>query len=245
MTKRRAGVYPVVVKALMLAVLLVPGAAAIDTEAPGESAQRARDAIEALPLDARLELRRMYMRYRDEVDGRLEKGWTPGLLSDAVIEDVDDPFQPARLLEDADAARQKELNDLQDSMKTVGADSRDYTRLSAKIETAKLAAEKARKKNLREKGICRDWSDDVWYALTKMKPSEWTVDDRRRTARPFHTGAVACSPPEQPSVCLVFDPWVTGKAAIYSFTPWDAHEAGGRIPADYFLHGLPEKAPAL
>jgi hypothetical protein len=30
---------------------------------------------------------------------------------------------------------------------------------------------------------------------------------------------------------------------VYAFPAWDAHEPGGRIPADYFIHGLPEKAP--
>ena len=230
-------------KALLLAVLLAPGAAAIDVEAPGAPALRMRDAVQALPLDARLELRRMYMRYREEVEKRLEQGWSPGLLSDAVIEDVDDPFQPARLLEEEDQARSKKLADLQASLAKTGAESSDYSRLSDKIETQKIAADDARKKNVREKGICRDWSDDVWSLLTKMNPDQWVVDDRRRTSRPFHTGAVVCSPPEGPTVCLVFDPWAEGKPSVYAFPAWDAKQPGGRLPAEYFLHELPEKAP--
>jgi hypothetical protein len=231
------------VKALLLAALLAPGAAAINVEAPGAPALRMRDAVEALPVEARVELRRMFLRYREEVANRTDQGWSPGLLSDAVIEGVDDPFQPARLLEEADQARQKELADLQASLAKTGADSRDYSRLADKLEAKRIAADGARRKNVREKGICRDWSDDVWSELTKMNLEQWTVDDRRRTARPFHTGAVACSPPDSATVCLVFDPWSEGKASVYAFPAWDAKQPGGRLPAEYFLHGLPEKAP--
>ena len=44
-------------------------------------------------------------------------------------------------------------------------------------------------------------------------------------------------------VCLAFDPWTEGKPSVYAYRAWDAKEAGARIPAEYFLHGLPEKAP--
>lgn len=230
-------------RALLLAALLAPGAAALDAEAPGAPALRMRDTIQALPFENRLELRRMYMRYREEVAARTEQGWSPGLLSDAVIEGVDEPFQPARLLEEEDQARHKELADLEAASGKVGADSADDSRFSDKIGAKKEAADSAREKNAREKGICRDWSDDVWFVLTKMDLDQWVVDDRHRIARPFHTGAVACSPPESPTVCLVFDPWTEGKPSVYAYQAWDAKLPGGRLPAEYLLHGLPEKAP--
>jgi hypothetical protein len=231
------------VRALLLALLLTPCAGAIDAEQPGAPALRARDAVEALPLEARLELRRMYMRYRDEVALRADQGWTPGLLSDAVIENVDDPFQPARLLEDTEKNRRKFLAAQQAALAKIGADSPDYARQLRRIRDEKEVVARAHRKNSREKGICRDWSDDVWYLLTKMELDQWTVDDRRREARPFHSAAVACSPQEDPTVCLAFDPWTEGEPSVYAYQAWDAKEAGGRLPAEYFLHGLPEKAP--
>jgi hypothetical protein len=41
----------------------------------------------------------------------------------------------------------------------------------------------------------------------------------------------------------VFDPWTEGKPSVYAFQAWDAKQAGARLPAEYLLHGLPEKAP--
>jgi hypothetical protein len=228
---------------ILLALLIVPAARAVDVEQPGAPALRARDAVEALPLEARRELRRMYMRYREEVALRVEQGWTPGLLSDAVIEDVDDPFQPARLLEDAEKNRRKFLAEQKAALAKISPDSPEYACQLQRIENQKEVVARAQAKNAREKGICRDWSDDVWFLLTKMDLDHWTVDDRRRESRPFHTAAVACSPQEDPSVCLAFDPWIEGKPSVYAFSAWDAKEPGGRLPAEYFLHGLPEKAP--
>ncbi|MFI5345399.1 MAG: hypothetical protein ACHQ51_03390 [Elusimicrobiota bacterium] len=227
----------------LLALLMISPASALDTDAPGRPALRAREAIEALPVEARVELREMYFRYRDEVSRRLDQGWESGLLNDAVIEDVDEPFQPARLLEDALASRRKELADLQDAFAKTTRDAPEYGKLARKVEEKKTAVEKLKRKLRREIGICRDWSDDVWSLLTKMNLDNWNVDDRRRTAPPFHTAAVACAPADDPTVCLAFDPWVGGQAQIYAFNAWDDKEPGGRIPADYFLHGLPEKAP--
>ena len=212
-------------------------------EEPGAPAMRAKNAIESLPLDARLELRRMYMKYREQVAKRLEQGWTPGLLSEAVIEDADDPFQSARLLEESEKNRRKFLADLQAKLATMSPDDAAYGRQMRRIDAETEVVERAKKKNAREKGICRDWSDDVWFLLTQMNLDQWTVDDRRRTSRPFHTAAVACAPQEDPTVCLAFDPWTEGKPSVYSFRAWDAKEAGARLPAEYFLHGLPEKAP--
>jgi hypothetical protein len=212
-------------------------------EQPGAPGARARDAVEALPVEARRELRRMYMKYREQVALRIEQGWTPGMLSDAVIEDVDDPFQPARLLEDAEKNRAKSLADEEAALAKLTPDSRGYQRELKRNQDEKDALERARSKNSREKGICRDWSDDIWSLMTKMDLENWTVDDRRRGSHPFHSAAVACAPQENPTVCLAFDPWAEGKPSVYAFQAWDAKEAGARLPADYFLHGLPEKAP--
>ncbi|HXT02495.1 MAG TPA: hypothetical protein VN915_17620 [Elusimicrobiota bacterium] len=230
-------------RALLLILLLAPLAGAVDMEEPGEPALRAKNAIEALPLDARLELRRMYMRYRDEVAKRVEQGWEPALLSDAVIEDVDDPFQPARLLEDAEKNRKKFLADLQAKLAKMNRDDAEYGRQMRRIDNETEVVQRAEKKNAREKGICRDWSDDVWFLLTQMNLEQWTVDDRRRTSRPYHSAAVACAPQDAPTVCLAFDPWTEGKPSVYAFQAWDDKEPGARLPAEYFLHGLPEKAP--
>ena len=230
-------------RSLLLALLLAPCAGAIDMEQPGAPALRTRDALVALPLESRLELRRLYMKYREEVATRVEQGWTPGLLNDAVIEDVDDPFQPARLLEDAEKNRRKFLADQEAALVKMSRDSPDFGRQMQRIEDEKAVVARAHRKNGREKGICRDWSDDVWYLLTKMDADHWSVDDRRRTARPFHTAAVVCTPQEDPTVCLAFDPWVEGKPSVYAYQAWDAKDPGARLPAEFFLHGLPEKAP--
>ena len=230
-------------RALLLALLLTPSAGAIDMERPGAPALRARDAIEALPLASREELRRMYLTYRDEISLRMEQGWTPGLLSDAVIEDAGESFQPARLLEEAEQNRRKFLSDQRAALAKLSVDSPEYDRQVRRIGNESEAVARARQKSSREKGICRDWSDDVWSLLTKLDLDHWTVDDRRRDARPFHSAAVACSPQERPTVCLAFDPWTEGKPSVYAYRAWNEKAAGARLPADYFLHGLPQEAP--
>lgn len=227
--------------ALFLALLLAGPAGALDVDAPGPPALRARAAIEALPAEARVELRKMFFRYREEVLRRTEQGWEGGVLNDAVIEDVDEPFQPARLLEEAEKNRKKELAGLQASLAKLDQDANAYGKLLHKINDRKDSLEILHRKAGREKGICRDWSDDVWFMLTGMNLENWTVDDRRRTARPYHTAAVACAPADAPTVCLAFDPWSEGTALVYAFSAWDEKGPGGRIPNDYFLHGLPEK----
>ncbi len=227
----------------LLAVLLCVPASALDADAPGRPALRAKEAIEALPVEARVELRQMFFAYRDQVARRLDQGWESGLLNDAVIEDVDEPFQPARLLEDALKSRRKELADVQDAYSKTARDDPGREKLAEKVEAKKKAVARLKGKLNREIGICRDWSDDVWSLLTKMNLDNWAVDDRRRSASPFHTSAVACAPTEDPTVCLAFDPWSNGQAQVYAFTAWDERADGGRIPADYFIHGLPEKAP--
>lgn len=230
-------------KWLAFLLLLAPAAGAMDVDAPGVPARRAHDAIELLPVDTRIELRKMFLRYRDELGKRQEAGWSYGVLSDAVIEDVDEPFQPARLLEESEKKRKAELEALQAAAAKMDHDTVPYGKILGKIDQKKDELAKVRALSRREKGICRDWSDDIWYALTTMGLDDWTVDDRTRGSRPFHTGAVACAPVDQPTVCLVFDPWVRGKPDVYAYNAWDTQDPGGRVPADYFLHGLPEKAP--
>lgn len=243
LTAQAAGAYPSGVRLFAFLLLLAPAAAAMDVDAPGVPARRAHDQIEQLPPEARVELRKMFLKYRDEVTRRLEGGWGYGVLSDAVIEDVDEPFQPARQLEDALKVRGAELEKLQAAASKMNHDTAEYGKTLRKIQDKKDALERARRLSRREMGICRDWSDDVWSVFTAMGLDHWSVDDRRRTTRPFHTGAVACSPVEEPAVCLVFDPWVRGKPDVFSFGAWDEQAPGGRVPADYFLHGLPEKVP--
>jgi hypothetical protein len=229
--------------ALLLALALTTPAAALDADVPGVAAQRTREAIDALPAEARAELRKMFFKYQDQVARRLDEGWQSGLLNDAVIEDVDVPFQPARLLEDALKLRVRELADLEAETAAAQRGSRERDKLEEKVLGKKTALKNLRRKLAREKGICRDWSDDLWSLLTKMSLDQWSVDDRRRGAPPYHTAAVACAPQDAPIVCLAFDPWPDGKASVYAFAAWDERGPGGRIPANYFLHGLPEKAP--
>jgi hypothetical protein len=204
-----------------------------------------RSRLDALPAAARAELRRMFLAYRAEVSKRLEQGWEAGAIDDAVIEDVDQPFLPARQLEDAVAARRKEEADLRATLAKTSRDDPEYGRLLARIR-AKAAERAALEKRLRrDKGICRDWSDDVWSVFAGMDLQYWSVRDQRRGARPYHTAAVACSPPDSDSTaaCLAFDPWWTGLPDVFAFDTWDAKTDGGRLPPDYFLHDLPEKAP--
>ena len=46
------------------------------------------------------------------------------------------------------------------------------------------------------------------------------------------------------TVCLVFDPWQRGQADVHEFGDWSRDIYAGRIPADFFLHELPEPRPA-
>ena len=129
-------------------------------------------------------------------------------------------------------------------------------------EAARLRLAALRGALARSKGTCLDWSDLVWAELGRLKPEHWSVRDRERTARPFHTAAVLCSPSvlEQDTacadstpgrcleagrqVCLVFDPWQRGQADVYEFGAWNRDLFAGRVPADFFLHELPEPKPA-
>lgn len=214
-------------------------------EAPGRSAAKARRLIENLPLEARAELRKMYRRYADAVASRLEQGWTPGLLDERVIAGEDGAIKPARLTEDMIKARRREIRDLESAFekKTPERDRPDYVRARRLIAAKTRELAELRERAARDKGLCRDWSDLVWHALTQLDLEHWSVRDAVRQARPFHTAAVACSPAEAPVVCLAFDPWKEGRADVYAFDAWDDASMGGRFPRDYLLHELPESAP--
>lgn len=213
----------------------------------GLRAQKARELVDALPPQARVELKKMYRRYKALVTKKLDAGWRTGVLSEAVIEDVDEPFQPARLVEGMIDLRKKELAKLQAALAKVASDD-PYTdkRVRAAIDDKKDELAALVSRNKREKGLCRDWSDAIWFEFTNLELEHWAVRDERRTARPYHTAAVACAPADSPTVCLTFDPWADGRPSVFSYNAWDESAEGGRFPAEYFLHVLPdnvEKAP--
>lgn len=228
---------------ILLLVLALAGHAS--AEPPGQRALRARTILDSLPITARAELRKLYFRYVDAVSTHLDQGWKGGVLTESVIEGTDESFQPARLSQEAVAQRLKEVAALDETLSKSAPDAPGRAKTRRRLKETKAALAAARKKDSREKGVCRDWSDAVWAELNALEPVYWTVEDRRRQARPFHTGAIVCSIDEEPrrSICLVFDPWEEGQADVFALEAWDAHEEGGRIPADYFLHDLPEKAP--
>lgn len=231
-------------RALCFALLLAGAAPAAAQEAEtGLRAQKTRELIDALPVEARVELKRMYRRYKEAVARKLDAGWSTGLLSDAVIEDVDEPFRSARLLEGLIDRRKKEIAKLQESLKAVSPDDPyNDKRLRAALEAKRDELNALVAANKREKGICRDWSDLVWSEFMAMNLEHWGARDERRATRPYHTAAVACSPPESSEVCLAFDPWEDGRPNVYAYGAWDESAPGGRFPAEYFVHGLPDKA---
>jgi hypothetical protein len=223
-------------------LLAVPAAAQEGREEAGARAQKARELVDALPVEARVELKKMYRRYKELITKKLDAGWSTGLLSEAVIEDVDEPFQPARLITGMIDLRRKELAKLQEKLKQVASDDPyNDKRVRAAIDDKKRELDVLVSRDKREKGLCRDWSDTIWFEFTNMELEHWSVRDERRGARPYHTGVVACSPVESPSVCLVFDPWADGRPSVFSFIAWDENSPGGRFPAEYFIHELPDK----
>lgn len=237
--------YAVVVRALFLAVLLAApaGAAELTTDPDvGLRAQMAREILESQPAETRVELKKMYKRYKDVVQKKLDAGWSTGLLSEAVIEDVDEPFQSARLIDDMIARRKKEVERVKAALAKVAQDDPyNDKRIRAILEEKEAELAALVSKNRREKGLCRDWSDLVWSEFVAMDLAHWSVRDQRRGARPYHTGAVACTPVDDPKVCLVFDPWADGRPNVYSFVAWDENAPGGRFPGEYFIHHLPDK----
>lgn len=227
-------------RALALAILLAAPASA--QEETGARAQKVREMIEALPIEARIELKKMYRTYKLAVTRRLDEGWHTGLISEAVIEDVDEPFQPARLLKSMIELRKKELVRLQEALADLPDGEPSKTRrLRAAIDDKKRDISELTSRNKREKGICRDWSDLIWSEFTAMNLEYWGVRDERRARRPYHTAAIACSPAESPEVCLAFDPWEDGRPTVYAYGAWDENAPGGRFPATYFLYNLPDR----
>lgn len=234
---------------LLAGMLLAARPAAADVgNAPGRAAAKSRRLIENLPVEARVELRRMYRRYAEAVSTRLEQGWRSGLLDEGAIsgEGVSEqPFQPARLIEDMLRSRRREIKDLEASLARMSPDDDlpAYNRLRRQINAKTAELVELRAKSARGKGLPRDWSDLVWHEFVEMNLSHWTPRDEVRRARPFHAAAVACSPAQAPVVCLAFDPWREGDADVFAFDAWDDDVLGGRFPRDYLLHDLPAKAP--
>lgn len=214
-------------------------------EASGRPAAKSRRLIENLPVAARAELRKMYRRYADAVATRLEQGWIPGLLNEATISGEAGDFRPARLTEEMIKARRREIRELEAAFeqKTPEKDRPDYVRARRLITTKTAELAELRERATRDKGLSRDWSDLVWHTFTQMDLEFWSARDAVRSARPFHTAAVACAPADAPLVCLAFDPWREGRADVYAFDAWDENVPGGRFPRDYLLHELPESAP--
>ncbi len=237
--------YPLVVGTLVFALFLAaygaPSASAQEAET-GLRAQKARETVDALPVEARVELKKMYRRYKDAVARRLEQGWGTGVISEAVIEEVDEPFMPARLVENMMELRKKEIDEIQASIKDLGEDDpAKAKRLQAILDKKRSELRGLASKNKREKGLCRDWSDLVWTEFMSMNLEYWGARDERRATRPYHTAAVACSPADSPTVCLAFDPWEDGRPSVFAYGAWDESAPGGRFPAEYFLHVLPDK----
>jgi hypothetical protein len=219
----------------------------------------AQAAIKTLPAEAQVELFTIYAHYNDMVAKRLEEGWRAGLLSDEGTKASQDDTLPARQLEEAIRSRETEIKTLTDRQEN--PDPKTEALLRRKREAAQLRLSALRGALARSKGTCLDWSDLVWAELGRLKPEHWSVRDQERTERPFHTSAVLCSPPASEEsngcsdsspgrcleagrqVCLVFDPWQRGKADVYEFGSWDQGLFAGRVPADFFLHELPEPRP--
>ena len=169
-------------------------------------------------------------------------GWHPGILSKAIIEDSAEPFQPARLIEEKITLRRQELAQIQEALSKVALDDPYNDKRLRRARSAKRAElDDLLASNKREKGLCRDWSDLIWSEFISMDLEYWGPRDERRARRPYHTAAVACSPADSPTVCLAFDPWEDGRPNVFAYDAWDESAPGGRFPAEYFLHELPDK----
>ncbi|MCX5797468.1 MAG: hypothetical protein NTY77_18405 [Elusimicrobia bacterium] len=233
------------------------GLAGLLREPPAVAAQAA---VKALPTEAQLELFTLYARYNEVVSKRMDEGWRVGLLSDEGTKVSQDDTLPARQLEEAVRSRETEVKSLAKQVEQPEVEN--GARLRRELAAAQLRLAALRGALARSKGTCLDWSDLVWAELGRLKPEHWSIQDRERAGRPFHTGAVLCSPPaseEEPvcsdsapgrcleagrQVCLVFDPWQRGQADVYELGAWDGGRSAGRVPADFFLHDLPEPRPA-
>ena len=220
----------------------------------------AQAAVKTLPAEAQIELFTLYARYNDVVSKRMDEGWRAGLLSDEGTKASQDDMLPARQLEEAIRSRETAIKALTKRLEKPELETEG--RLRRELEAAQLRLAALRDALARSQGTCLDWSDLVWAELGRLKPEHWSVRDRERTVRPFHTGAALCSPPApEPEnacsdatpgrcleagrqVCLAFDPWQRGQADVYELGAWDRSPFAGRLPADFFLHELPEPKPA-
>jgi hypothetical protein len=229
----------------------------------------AASALGALPHQTQVELSQLYRSYVAVVKKRREMGWHTGLFSGELVEHPDEPMIPARQLEDSIVKRQAELKTLEDALarekaapaaaapaikpETVESSLADWSSSAptGKAEpryTETELAVRAKKKELkrfqrqlgRSKGLSIDWSDAVWAELLKLDTPSWSVTDQARQTTPLHNGTVLCTPPENPALCLVFDPWKNGEPDVYAYDSWNEGSLDSRIAPDYFLNRLPD-----
>lgn len=206
----------------------------------GSPAAAAVKALERLPEEQRWELRLLYRSYADLVSRKLDDGWRAGLLSGELIERPDDAGLPARQLEEALAKRERVLAGLEARLAKAAADPAQAQRLRRELAAVKREAASLRRRAARSKGTCLDWSDAVWAELSKLKPKHWSLRDEARQAPPRHTAALVCAPLGDDDLCLALDPWGRGQADAYEYGSWNSGSFEGRVPAEYFLHHLPE-----
>jgi hypothetical protein len=209
-----------------------------------DPAEKALDALAGKPLAALTELRELYVRYADVVASKKDlDGWSYGMETGRVVDHPDERILPARQAADAYRLRQAELRKLEDAYAAATGAFQDETRedLRIAVDKKRREARAARGVTRRTKGLDLDWSDQVWYELNKLDPEEWSVSDAVRDATPRHSSAVVCTPAESPTLCLAFDPWFRGEADVYEYDSWNEGSTAGLIPAEYFLHHLPER----
>ena len=195
----------------------------------------------ALPEAAQTELFSLYARYREAVADHMDKGWSPRLLSGDIVEASANRPTPARQIETSIHKRDREIRDLQMQLDQAGPQA-DTSRLRDRLDVVRAERESLRDAYSRPKGTCLDWSDLVWAELGRLKPEHWSLHEETRKARPFHTGAVLCTSPGPARICLAFDPWPEGRADVYEFGSWNQGSFAARLPADFFLHQLPQPA---
>lgn len=227
-----------VASALLCALLSWPADAALPRGTRDLSLET-QAALRGLEREAQEELFTLFRRYNDTVARRVEEGWFSGLLSDDLVARPEDNHLPARQIEEALAKRERELKALLRELEAVRG------RVGENAARQRVAAKRKevsewRSASKRAKGLCIDWSDAVWADLIKARAEQWDIRDRRRSRRPFHTAAVACAPADEPTVCLVFDPWESGRADVYPLADWDEGSFQTRLPGEFFIHELPE-----
>lgn len=210
-----------------------------DRSAHREHGTLLEEGLLSLPREAQKELFVLYATYNEAVQKRMEDGWYAGLLSGELVEEPDMVRLPARQTEAALAKRSKELKALEAQYEKLRGELASAG-VRPRIEAKKLEVRKARKADSRGKGLCIDWSDMVWAELLKLPLEHWRVRDERRTAAPYHTSAVVCTPQESPEVCLAFDPWEEGRPDVFEFRSWDEGSRKDKVAPEFFIHQLPE-----